>query len=315
MQVIGGHPARITSKGDLDAWVRSIDDDPAIIEFTHNLIPLWQLLDPSQEAAERKALRTAILDYARLFQAGALLGGYQDFTSRNSTANRARNMRWGNIADGRDDQFATGEAWSKQYGWGYSYSHLATTTGAERNTGYALFGAEQRSSSLDASAPVVVSHTWGAKVHPVTGEPLQDQEVLQGKGWTSTYGWGHSSAHLYVAPIAAQSGDGWVVVGGHQEANNDASSAAWVESSSWGQPIGGGVFSQQIALVRMHSKQYGMGNSAIYLHLRPVLSEKNFTEITEQPATAEQLRGRGAASTNAGTTDPARRPDRPTPPG
>jgi hypothetical protein len=292
VQVIGGAPASITSKADLDTWVKTVDDAPAIIEFTHNLIPLWQLLDPDKEADEREALRTAIVEYARLFQAGALLGGNQDFTSRDLTAPLARNMRWGNFADGQDDQFANGEAWSDQYDWGYSYSHLATTTGAERKslsdlTRYAVFGGEQRSSNDDGTKPPVVAHPWGTQVHPATGKPLKDKEVLQGKAWTPDYGWGYSTVHLYLAPIDAQSGDGWVVVGGQQKANNDTSSAAWEESLSWGQPIGRGVRSQLIAQVRMHSEQWGWGNSAIYLHLRRVLPAQDFTEITEQPVTAD----------------------------
>lgn len=211
VKTTGGSNALVQTSADMQAWLNTIDQTPAVIDMTV-LVPLWQLLEPG---AKRDGVKAAVLRRAKRFQAGALCGSVQAFNNDRTSADWTEGTLWGSKT-GRNFWIAQAQSYS-DYGIGQSALQLFLSTGMEaRNPGgYAIYGGRQQQSDDRSLAPWKEISKWGVD----KGGKGNVQEVTLFSVYTDAdaskgYSNGMSKISLYVGPIdEVQENDrAWVVL-------------------------------------------------------------------------------------------------------
>jgi hypothetical protein len=265
VHTLGGKAQVIESSKQFNAWLQSLNRNPAIIEMT-SVVPLWQLLDPGKA---RDALKDGILSYARRYQAGALYGSLQRLNN-NSSSEPWKNGPTTGHQIGRYYPIAQASSWSEEWSQGNSELSLYLSTGMEKTKlpALAVYGGRQMHSSYDSSAARKEIHSWGSRT---TGTGSQLQELTLFSVYTNSqfYKNGMSFVSLFVGPVEEARDNSWIVVGGHEIYSKNR------RGFDWGQSNAGNLLEQKIASARMY-KDDGWDIGDIILHLQeatPALSE------------------------------------------
>ena len=281
IRILGGTNSGqyIREPKDFKAWADTVHERPAIIDFGE-MIPLWKLCDFSENPDRGTKVKETITKYARKYQPG-IVG------SRQSHSDMTRKIwingqTWGTPDVGRAHYAWQSRAYTKKYNWSNSKVELHTWYGNQKcKSPHIIVGGCQIFNDKKTSR-----HHWKEKLNWGTYKGIPGIEkitVAYGEAWSEEYGWGNSQIILFVLPADSDIQEGHViVVGGRQDFNVLDSTKAWITGPSWGvSPTEDkNVKEQLIGKVCAWNKDYGWGNSNIYLYLSEMVQSEDLESKT-----------------------------------
>jgi MAC/Perforin domain len=270
VHTIGGSNTLIESSDQFQAWLTSLDGNPAIIDMI-GVVPLWQLLE---SGSERDRLKAGIVAYAKTFQPGALRGGVQLYNNLDSSGSWIAGATTLDEV-GRPVSISQAKSWYNN-DFRNSDLRLYLSTGMERtrHVPLAIYGGRQLQSNDRSTEPWKEISSWGVRT-TATGESLQEIKVFgvyTNCAAPAGYGdGGFSQISFFVGPIDKAADEAFVVVGGHAIFEDGR------RFSDWGQQIQGDLQEQQIATDITWLGDWKPGR--IFLHLQEV--QNDLAEIPE----------------------------------
>jgi hypothetical protein len=279
VHTLGGTVNIVNSSNQFQAWLNSIDRQPAIIDMT-GVVPLWQLLEPG--SAARKALQKVILQRARLYQPGGLFGTMDYSSSMDSREPlHPSGVSSGQPSIGRQVTAGWGMVWNAQdTHQGNGFLCLWLSTGQENTSEprFAVYGGRQTASNGSSSAPFLEIYQWGKRQTP-SGIALTEIVIFEAYTAEGPYAQGpaspdnqssYSKVSLFVGPMEDAEPGSSVIRGGHTLNAIGPGGSGWGLSPQSNPEIN---FTDQLiyrSIMWTGNGDWGMGS--VYFYLEPVVT-------------------------------------------